>query len=449
MNDNFSFSIFEQELKGKQIIGYGAGTNATYMLRDDRFAKHLGRLSCFVDKDENLHGKMLKVGSCEVEIISPSELEQKDRNTTIVIVTLTDYIKVGRWLTQKGFTWLPWTVISTDFNFEEKLQKDNSKAPRLFLLNTPDYINLGDVAIAVAEELYLRENFGDFYEIGTYDCHPAALKRLQKYVKPNDIIFFQGGGNIGSLWYVFEEIFRNILLLFPSNPVIVFPQSIFYGDTDEDREYFELSRKIYNSHKNLTITVRDRRSYEFVTSSYTCNCFLLPDMVLTLFSENLPCRHGIGVVIRSDKEQILPDGYIDVIESAITRAGEQAKYISHLEVRQVTDRNEQISSILNSYLGCKLIITDRLHGMVFAAITGTPCIAFDNSYKKTSDLYDTWLKQFTHITIEKPVDEILLSQMIIKKMNCKFSQVDTAEFSGEFDCLTSFINNIIRGNYNV
>ncbi len=449
MNDVFNFSSFEQAIKDKLIIGYGAGTNANYMLRDERFAKYLNCLDCFVDKNETLQGKTLKAGKYQVEIVSPWVLEKKDKNTTVIIVTLTDYIGVGTWLTQKGFTWLPWTVISTEFNFEEKFQFDSSCAPRLFLLNTPDYINLGDKAIAVAEEIYLKKNFGDFFELGTYDCHPLALKKLQSYVKPNDIIFLQGGGNIGSLWRVFEEIFRNILLLFPNNPVIVFPQSVFYGDTSEDRQYFELSREIYNAHKNLTITVRDKRSYEFVVSSYNCKCMLLPDMVLTLFFENSHCRSGIGVVIRNDKEQILPDNYITVIESAITRVGEQVEYISHLDANQSTDRNEQVSNILNTYSRCKLIITDRLHGMIFAAITNTPCIAFDNSYKKISNLYDTWLKQYAHITITESPDEKLLSEMIMNKLNCEFKPIDTAAFVEKFDSLTSNLNNIIKSDCNV
>lgn len=36
---------------------------------------------------------------------------------------------------------------------------------------------------------------------------------------------------------------------------------------------------------------------------------------------------------------------------------------------------------INKYIKfreCELVITDRIHGMIFAAITGTPCIALSN-----------------------------------------------------------------------
>ena len=39
---------------------------------------------------------------------------------------------------------------------------------------------------------------------------------------------------------------------------------------------------------------------------------------------------------------------------------------------------EKIEEMLKKYRKCQLVITDRLHGMIFAAITSTPCIALGN-----------------------------------------------------------------------
>ena len=46
----------------------------------------------------------------------------------------------------------------------------------------------------------------------------------------------------------------------------------------------------------------------------------------------------------------------------------------------------------------KMVITDRLHGMIFATITNTPCIAFDNKSKKVSGVYE-WIKYLDYIKI--------------------------------------------------
>ncbi len=50
------------------------------------------------------------------------------------------------------------------------------------------------------------------------------------------------------------------------------------------------------------------------------------------------------------------------------------------------DRMEELNSKFAEFLSSGLVITDRLHGMIFAAITGTPCIALDN--KSPAPLYE-------------------------------------------------------------
>ena len=51
---------------------------------------------------------------------------------------------------------------------------------------------------------------------------------------------------------------------------------------------------------------------------------------------------------------------------------------------------------LDEFRKSKLVVTDRLHGMLFAAITGTPCIALGNSSGKVKGVYD-WLTHLDYI----------------------------------------------------
>ena len=37
--------------------------------------------------------------------------------------------------------------------------------------------------------------------------------------------------------------------------------------------------------------------------------------------------------------------------------------------------------------------------MIFCAITGTPCVVFDNSNKKISGVYNQWLKDIDYIKL--------------------------------------------------
>jgi pyruvyl transferase EpsI len=50
----------------------------------------------------------------------------------------------------------------------------------------------------------------------------------------------------------------------------------------------------------------------------------------------------------------------------------------------------------SEFAHARLVITDRLHGMIFAAITGTACIALDNRSGKVSGSYE-FIKDLDYI----------------------------------------------------
>ena len=64
--------------------------------------------------------------------------------------------------------------------------------------------------------------------------------------------------------------------------------------------------------------------------------------------------------------------------------GKSVELIDTVLDKSVTkrERQDEVSKILNTISKAELLITDRLHAMIMAVITGTPCIAFDNLSKK-------------------------------------------------------------------
>lgn len=442
MNGNKVWKDFTQSAQEKKIVCYGAGVNALLMLADRNFQPYLKKVNCFVDRDQRKHGKKLTADGVSYDIYPIEYL--KKCSDYIVVVTLTDYPSVGKMLEEQGIEWFSWTMLSTEFIFDTLPVQRTDNQPAIFLLNTPDYINLGDQAIAYAEDIYLRKNFGNYYEFGTHSCHPAALNRLQEYIEPQDLILIQGGGNIGSLWRVCEEIFRDVLQRFPDNPIIVFPQSIYYGETNEEREYFIRSQEIYNSHRNLLICTRDKRSYDFVQKSYQCKCMLLPDMVLTIQSKNTETRKGIGVLLRSDKEQLLSDDYKKIIYNALELLGMEKRILTHHPVDSVSNRITKVKKILQEYAGCQLVVTDRLHGMIFSAITNTPCIAFDNSYHKVSGVYESWLEENELITVSGSLPQEELVELIKEKLALTKEPFDFRKYEEYFEPLTEYIKKLLK-----
>lgn len=436
---SFCRKDFEQDVKGKGIVCYGAGVNAALMLMKDIFRPYLDNVLFFVDRDMRKNGTKLVSAGKSYDIKSVDALDEIGSDI-VVLVTIADYITVGKMLDEKGIMWYPWTVISADISFSQLEERAVYDTKKYFLLNTPDYMNLGDHAIAIAESRYLTEHVGKFVELGSNICHIDGLRRLSSYVKPYDVIFVQGGGNMGSLWRMCEENIRNIVRTFPDNKIVIFPQSVYYGDSEEESAYFAQSQEIYNGHKDLLICSRDCRSYNFVNNSYKCKSMLLPDMALTLEHNKKSERRGIGLLLRDDKEKLIQGDYRAKAELAVKKLGMELKIITHHPVADPCSRQKLIDELLERYSSCELVITDRLHGMVLSAVTNTPCIAFDNSYHKISDLYKTWLRGCEHITLSEPLDETALAELIEEKTSREYPEYDPGIYRKEFDKLTAYLN---------
>ena len=56
-------------------------------------------------------------------------------------------------------------------------------------------------------------------------------------------------------------------------------------------------------------------------------------------------------------------------------------------------RGKVLDNLIKSYSEYRIIITDRLHGMILCYITNTPCLIFKNTNHKISGSFKKWLKE--------------------------------------------------------
>ena len=70
----------------------------------------------------------------------------------------------------------------------------------------------------------------------------------------------------------------------------------------------------------------------------------------------------------------------------------------------VEDRQGQLQELLDAFRKAEIVVTDRLHGMIFSAITGTPCVAFRNRNHKIKSTYDSWLRANEYIRFQDDFD---------------------------------------------
>lgn len=310
------------------------------------------------------------------------------------------------------------------FSKSYKLTQENHK--RYFLLDAASYNNLGDQAIAYAISCFIKDSFGanSFVSINEREviCY---LRSLKKIIKLSDVIILSGGGNMGDLYPRYEALRRLIIKKFPNNKIIIFPQTIDYTNDKYGRRELKKSAAIYSKHKFLTVCAREKKSYAIMSRLYP-NVLLVPDIVLYLYGklklQKTSQTKTIGVCLREDKESVISDQLrCEILETAqsnfknivfLSTMG-QSSYAITTDLQ----RYDAIKSKLKEFSECKLIITDRLHGMIFSVLAGVPCIAIDNSNKKVSGVYESAnLKQY-NVRILSNINSEVLGDLFCELIN--------------------------------
>lgn len=282
---------------------------------------------------------------------------------------------------------------------------------RVWFLDAPAYGNLGDQAIAYAINSFCKSVLPSF-EIVEYQEENVIqyLSWLKKNVKKGDVIVLQGGGNLGNLYPRYEFVRRTLVGAFPENGVIIFPQSIFFSEDTVGKCELECSRKVYEENERLTIFARDSVSYAKMKRAFPkTKVRLCPDVVFSLNGlVDTELRSGFGICMRDDREKTVTDKQLtEIIDEVKLCNKEKKRFDTVIEVSCPVIgeyRKRLVLSKLKEFAGCEMVLTDRLHGMIFSYITSTPCIAFANSTGKSQYAYNDWLSTSKNVAFvdDKP-----------------------------------------------
>lgn len=266
-----------------------------------------------------------------------------------------------------------------------------------------DYGNLGDVAITYAQTAFLKKAFSGF-EVVDFPISKtlSSLKALKQICSPDDVITIVGGGNMGDMYFDIELLRLMIVQKFPHNRIICFPQTIDYTDSKEGKTLLHLSRKIYEAHADLILCAREQVSYEKMKLYYpACKVLLTPDIVMSLDERKgeKAERHGIVFCLRSDKELGDASHVSSELKEMLQREDRKiTDYDTHIGRGNLSlmERKQELDKIWAAFRQSKWVVTDRLHGMIFAYITGTPAIVFPNSNFKVRACFE-WIKNCGYI----------------------------------------------------
>lgn len=306
-------------------------------------------------------------------------------------------------------------VIPFKWRFKQNIQRIHRKnSQAVVLMATPVHGNLGDHAIAFAERSFFADEnrLQNLIEIPN-DKYLLCKSYIRRNLSEKDMIVVDGGGNLGTLWPGEDDKISEIVRTYSNNPVIVFPQTCFYDGSKEDVKYrLERNRKFYEQAGNLCITLRDRASYHYFLNNFGgIKALLVPDIVLYLTKLNMNFhseRKGILLCFREDCEKMVGDESISLLQASIMKEGISYKTTSTVKDYVVTrhTREVELQKIWSEFASARLVITDRLHAMIFSAITDTPCLAIDNVSKKLSGV-NQLIADIPYIKVCGTMEEIM------------------------------------------
>lgn len=296
---------------------------------------------------------------------------------------------------------------------ENKKKYNNLKRKKIVLMGSPEYNNLGDHAIAYATKVFIHDNFKDYDYLEIEENEIIYnFKEVKKHINKDDILLLQGGGNMGDMYKDQVMIRKKVIKTFKNNHIIIMPQTIYFTKANSKLP------KYYFKHRNLDIFARENKSYKILKELYMPEkVHLVPDIVMYLINnngdykrKNSDSNNNILICIRNDKEsKKIYDK--ERIKDIVKKQGKMINEISTVveDNVMINEREKRLKNLFETFEKSDLLITDRLHGMIIAAIVGTPCIVLPTFNHKVIESYK-WIEELDYIQIINNFEEI--EQMI-------------------------------------
>lgn len=308
-------------------------------------------------------------------------------------------IQMYRWNKRKLTNWYNY---QRGAKFQQELEGKMLKK-KIFYMLTPKHGNLGDQAIAYASLQFLTDYFKEYQliELDTTEVYKYA-KAVKKVLTKDDLIFIPGGGNMGERYLVDEIDRRFVISEFKKCKIVSFPQTINFSDTKTGRKELKISSSVYNGNSKLSVIAREEKSFDLMKKSFTIPKVILnPDMVLYLNNKLNTVksnRTGIMICLRDDEEIYIGRENRNKVVHWINKTYAKVMEFDTVVPYSISksERKSELYSIWQKFSNSEVVITDRLHGMIFAAITKTPCLVLRNNDHKIIGSYK-WLQELNYI----------------------------------------------------
>ena len=287
------------------------------------------------------------------------------------------------------------------------------------LLDFPWHSNPGDAAIWKGENLALA-TLGHRV-VYTSTTATFDRNRLDRLLADDGVVLLQGGGNFGDLWPRVHAHRESIIQCLRDRRVVQLPQTVHFDNEGAGDE--SLARLA--THPNLTVMVRDQRSLDRLTQAGICTR-LSRDATSALWPGRPVAHTPVGssrvlFLLRSDQERRTPiptnliseaqdwtdlgltfdptdrpgrvvDRCLNIIDHTQERFGRALPASCRARREQQRLRtNRLFDAAVDVILAHDVIVTDRLHAMLFGLAYGRPVVTIESGYGKLDSYIDTFL----------------------------------------------------------
>lgn len=285
-------------------------------------------------------------------------------------------------------------------------------------LDYPVHNNVGDLLIHQGADAFL-EDYG-YSVLGRFSMHDftrrgrddeaslvlkSSIRDLDALVKRGCAIVLHGGGNFGDIWPQFQMFRELIIARYPDTLIVVLPQTIHF-ESAAQREH---SARLLSTHRQLHIFVRDRESLAFLREA-NAGGELMPDMAHQLWGRPELAvtgpESGTLVVRRRDRESRNAADATqfdwDELNSGASRVTLRAlrkwqtidnplrHWVPNYALWRIY-RDSLVARAVTRFRPYAVIDTDRLHGMIFAALMNKQVRYREGSYGKLQRYAGLWL----------------------------------------------------------
>lgn len=329
--------------------------------------------------------------------------------------------------------------------YGHKIRTLHRKKQKIFICaNSAVHGNLGDQALGFCRLKLLQQigisnqNIIEFTARDEMRFWPQICRSIDE----SDVILLRGGGFFGNIWVDGFSSILQYIKTFPQNKIIVFPQSVYFTEDIDGQYWLNYSKKIISNANRLIIVARDKKSCELLEKYYdNVTIMCTPDTVLSYTPkfENIQRKSKILICLRNDKERSISQHTTQEILSTIEKLKISYFFqdtVIDYNMKDIEEREYVLNKIWKKFASAELVITDRLHGMIFSTITSTPCIVFDNIDGKVGRQYE-WIKNQGYVEFVQNIDE--LKEKIHKLRKKRKIKYDIAKISSEFDELVSIL----------